>query len=99
MDTERRKAVYRIAQKHNIFILEDDPYYYLQFGEQKLPSLFSMDTDGRVLRFTIELALRFKKDFTCHPRKYVVVCDSSFEHTTYFQFTHVAAHSSLTCVL
>ena len=28
-----------------------DAYYFLQFGEKRAPSLFSMDTDGRVLRF------------------------------------------------
>ena len=27
-----------------------DAYYFLQFGEKRAPSLFSMDTDGRVLR-------------------------------------------------
>jgi len=47
---DRKRAVYSIAQKNNLIILEDDPYYYLQFGE-KTPSLLSLDTDGRVLRF------------------------------------------------
>ncbi|RAH48562.1 aminotransferase-like domain-containing protein [Aspergillus brunneoviolaceus CBS 621.78] len=28
--TERRKAVYEVAQKHDIFIVEDEPYYFLQ---------------------------------------------------------------------
>jgi len=27
---ERRKAIYRIAQKHDLFIIEDEPYYFLQ---------------------------------------------------------------------
>ncbi|KAL4785378.1 pyridoxal phosphate-dependent transferase [Aspergillus varians] len=27
---ERRKAIYKIAQKHNIYIIEDEPYYFLQ---------------------------------------------------------------------
>ena len=33
-------------------LLEDDPYYYLQFGEEasRPPSLLSLDTEGRVLR-------------------------------------------------
>lgn len=26
----RRKAIYRVAQKHNVYILEDEPYYFLQ---------------------------------------------------------------------
>ena len=27
---ERRHAIYNIAQKHDLYILEDDPYYYIQ---------------------------------------------------------------------
>ncbi|RFU72446.1 aromatic aminotransferase aro8 [Trichoderma arundinaceum] len=27
---ERRRAIYQVAQKHDIFILEDEPYYFLQ---------------------------------------------------------------------
>ena len=47
---ERKKEIYQIAREHNLLILEDDPYYYLQFGD-KIPSYLSMDVDGRVLRF------------------------------------------------
>lgn len=47
---ERKKEIYQIAQEHNLLILEDDPYYYLQYGD-KIPSYLSMDVDGRVLRF------------------------------------------------
>ncbi len=27
---ERRKEVYKVAQKHNLYIIEDEPYYFLQ---------------------------------------------------------------------
>ncbi|KAH0555712.1 hypothetical protein GP486_006344, partial [Trichoglossum hirsutum] len=27
---ERRRNIYRIAQKHDVYILEDDPYYFIQ---------------------------------------------------------------------
>ena len=47
---ERKKRIYELAQKFNLIVLEDDPYYYLQF-DGKIPSYFSMDVDGRVLRF------------------------------------------------
>ena len=47
---ERKQEIYEIAREHDLLILEDDPYYYLQFGD-KVPSYFSMDVDGRVLRF------------------------------------------------
>ncbi|CAO3597940.1 unnamed protein product [Absidia cylindrospora] len=48
---ERKKAIYAICQKYDILILEDDPYYYLQFNEDRIPSYLSLDTDSRVLRF------------------------------------------------
>jgi kynurenine/2-aminoadipate aminotransferase len=34
-----------------MLIIEDDPYYWLQFGDTRKPSLLSMDVDGRVIRF------------------------------------------------
>lgn len=27
--TERRRAIYKVAQKHDLYILEDEPYYFL----------------------------------------------------------------------
>ncbi|XP_045597416.1 kynurenine/alpha-aminoadipate aminotransferase, mitochondrial isoform X2 [Procambarus clarkii] len=50
---ERRWEIYKIASEYNLIILEDDPYYFVQFGDMKdfPPSFLSMDTDGRVLRF------------------------------------------------
>jgi len=47
---ERRKKIYAIAQKYYLLIVEDDPYFYLQFSKPYLPSFLSMDVDGRVLR-------------------------------------------------
>ncbi|KAL8776794.1 MAG: hypothetical protein Q9213_008131 [Squamulea squamosa] len=67
---QRRREIYAVAQKHNLYILEDEPYYFLQmqpytgpnapdvpppssheaFLEALVPSLLSMDIDGRVLR-------------------------------------------------
>lgn len=60
MPAERKQQVYNLAQKHDMLILEDDPYYFLQFSdteglgkERKRPrSFFSIDNgEGRVLRF------------------------------------------------
>ncbi|XP_042240783.1 kynurenine/alpha-aminoadipate aminotransferase, mitochondrial-like isoform X2 [Homarus americanus] len=49
----RRREIYAIASDYNIIILEDDPYYFLNYtDDEALPaSYLSMDTDGRVLRF------------------------------------------------
>lgn len=30
--TERRKAIYQVAEKHDLYIVEDDPYHFLQLG-------------------------------------------------------------------
>jgi len=66
IDLEEKRKIYRLAQKYNLIIIEDDAYYYLQFpaaqtcsewaledmpGLSKLgPSFLSMDTDCRVVR-------------------------------------------------
>jgi len=69
-DGDRRREIYAVCQKHDIYILEDEPYYFLQmqpytgpdspsvpppsshedFLASLVPSLLSMDVDGRVLR-------------------------------------------------
>lgn len=35
---QRRKEIYAIAQKHDVYILEDEPYYYLQMQPYTGPS-------------------------------------------------------------
>ncbi|KAB7505455.1 putative HTH-type transcriptional regulator YcxD [Armadillidium nasatum] len=49
---ERKKKIYEIARLYNLLIVEDDPYYFLHFGEDnEFPESFlSIDTDGRVMR-------------------------------------------------
>lgn len=31
---ERRRAIYELAKQHDLLIIEDDPYYFLQLGEK-----------------------------------------------------------------
>lgn len=55
---ERRLAVLEVAEQHNLLIIEDDPYYYLQFPTERwtlytqnlLPSYLALCKTGRVLR-------------------------------------------------
>ncbi|KAI2782330.1 PLP-dependent transferase [Daldinia loculata] len=68
---QRRRDIYAVCQKHDVYILEDEPYYFLQmqpytgpnntpavpppttvdeFLDNLVPSLLSMDVDGRVMR-------------------------------------------------
>ena len=48
MSLEKRRAVYEIAKKNGIMILEDNPYGDLRFAGEGLPTIKSMDTDGIV---------------------------------------------------
>ncbi|KAE9406202.1 PLP-dependent transferase [Gymnopus androsaceus JB14] len=64
---ERRKEVLQLAREYNFIILEDDPYYYLYYGQAtRAPSYFALEATepfssadgsktitevGRVLRF------------------------------------------------
>lgn len=49
MSLERRKAIYRIAQKYNLIIYEDDPYGDIRFTGEDVPTFKSIDVDNRVL--------------------------------------------------
>lgn len=47
---ERKREVYALAQKYDFLILEDDPYYFVNFLDRQPKSFLSLDTDGRVIR-------------------------------------------------
>lgn len=49
MSVEKRKALYEIARKNDIVIIEDNPYGELIFDGEKLPTIKSMDTEGIVI--------------------------------------------------
>lgn len=49
MSLEKRKAVYALACKYNIIILEDNPYGDTRVAGEDIPSIKSMDTEGRVI--------------------------------------------------
>lgn len=53
LSLERKREIYSLCSKYDILILEDDPYFVLQYdcGDELIPSFLSMDTDGRVIRF------------------------------------------------
>ncbi|TBU22821.1 L-tyrosine:2-oxoglutarate aminotransferase [Dichomitus squalens] len=62
LNAERRKRIYELAQKFDFIIIEDDPYYFLQYdapntqssvseSTKAFPTSFlSLDVDGRVIR-------------------------------------------------
>lgn len=49
MSLEKRKAVYELAKKYNIVILEDNPYSDTRFAGEELPTIKSFDTEGLVI--------------------------------------------------
>lgn len=49
MSLKKRKAVYELAKKYNILILEDNPYGDLRYSGEDLPSIKSFDTEGIVI--------------------------------------------------
>ena len=46
---EKRKAIYALAQKYDVLIVEDNPYFELRFAGEYVPTVKSLDTDGRVI--------------------------------------------------
>ncbi|CAH6787311.1 kynurenine/alpha-aminoadipate aminotransferase, mitochondrial isoform X1 [Phodopus roborovskii] len=50
MTGDRKKEIYELARKYDFLIIEDDPYYFLQFNKPWVPTFLSMDVDGRVIR-------------------------------------------------
>jgi 2-aminoadipate transaminase len=46
---ERRRRVLELARQFDLLVVEDSPYRSLRFEGETLPSLKSLDTDGRVV--------------------------------------------------
>lgn len=46
---EKRKAIYELARKYNVMILEDNPYGELRISGQDVPCIKSLDKDGIVV--------------------------------------------------
>lgn len=49
MSFEKRKGLYDLACRYDFIILEDDPYGELRFAGEDLPSIKSLDAEGRVI--------------------------------------------------
>lgn len=49
MSLEKRKAVYELAKKYKVLIIEDNPYGDLRFNGEDIPCIKSLDTEGIVL--------------------------------------------------
>ncbi len=49
MSLARRKKILEVAQKFEVFILEDNPYDKLRFEGEPIPSIYSLDNEGYVI--------------------------------------------------
>lgn len=49
MSLEKRKAVYALAKKYGVLILEDNPYGDLYYSDKPAPAIKSMDGEGIVI--------------------------------------------------
>ncbi len=80
MSLEKRKAVYELAKKYDSIILEDDPYGELRFAGENIPTIKSMDTEGRVIyssTFSKIISSGFRTGFVSAPApiiQKIVVC-------------------------
>lgn len=88
---QKRKEIYRLAQKYGVMIFEDNPYGELRFSGEDLPTIKSMDTDGIVLyggSFSKILSPGIRIGFICAPKqvvaKLIVSKQISDVHTNIF---------------
>ncbi len=89
MSSEKRKAVYELACRYNAVIIEDNPYGDLRFEGEDIPSIKTMDRDGRVIysgTFSKILAPGLRVGYACAPKEIIqkmVVCKQVADvHTT-----------------
>ncbi len=68
---EKRKAIYKLAQKYDVVIFEDNPYGEIRFAGEHIPCIKSLDTDGRVIyagSFSKTMAPAFRLGFIVFDR-------------------------------
>lgn len=77
---QKRKKIYELAKKHNVMILEDNPYGELRIRGNDVPAFKSFDTDGIVAyvgSFSKVLSPGMRLGFTIAPKDIVqkmIVC-------------------------
>jgi 2-aminoadipate transaminase len=49
MSLEKRKKLLALAKQYDVMVLEDNPYGDLRFSGEPVPTIKSMDTEGRVI--------------------------------------------------
>lgn len=52
MTLERRRRLIELANRYDVLVLEDSPYRELRFEGEQVPTLASLDTEGRVVHLS-----------------------------------------------
>ncbi|MBQ7982652.1 MAG: PLP-dependent aminotransferase family protein, partial [Clostridia bacterium] len=68
MSLEKRRAVLALAKKYDVLIIEDNPYGELRFAGEEIPTIKSMDNEGRVIycgSFSKILSAGMRVGFVC----------------------------------
>lgn len=88
---EKRRAIYTLAKRYGVMILEDNPYGELRYFGEDIPTIKSMDTDGLVVycsSFSKILSPGMRVGYVCAPdaviQKMVVAKQSEDVHTNIF---------------
>lgn len=91
MTAQRKQEVYELARQYDMLIIEDDPYYFLQFDKPWAPTFLSMDVDGRIIRtdsFSKILSSGLRIGFITGPKplvdRVVLHIQASTMHTSTF---------------
>ncbi|MBC8183612.1 PLP-dependent aminotransferase family protein [candidate division KSB1 bacterium] len=92
LSIERRKHLIEIANRWDLIILEDDPYQLVELDNKpKLPTIQSLDTEGRVVRldsfskiFAPGLRIGYASGPTEIIRQFVLFKQSANLHTSSF---------------
>lgn len=91
MTAQRKQEVYELARQYDMLIIEDDPYYFLQFDKPWAPTFLSMDVDGRIIRtdsFSKILSSGLRIGFVTGPKplvdRVVLHIQASTMHTSTF---------------
>ncbi len=74
MSLARRKKLLELAEEYDVIILEDSPYFELRFRGEHIPTIKSMDTNGRVIfsgSYSKILAPGIRLGFACADKKII----------------------------
>ena len=98
---EKRKAIYELAVKYNVMILEDNPYGELRIAGEDVPCIKSLDKDGIVVyagSFSKVLSPGMRLGFVIAPKPVIqkmVVCKQGEDvHTN--SWAQMVAHKFMT---